>query len=277
MISELCIFNIESGQVSVHFRADWHLEAPNWSPDGSELIFNADGRLYRIATTAHAQPQLIDTGFAQACNNDHGISPDGTLLVISDKTETGVSTIYTLPYGGGRPHQITTQTPSYWHGWSPDGARLAYVGRRNGGAFQVYTIAVDGGPEFQVTHDFDHCDGPDYTPDGRWIWFNGERDGHVNLWRISPDGSDLQQMTHDRFVNWFPHPSPDCESILYLAYPEGTLGHPANLPVALRLMPADAGSGPVTLTEFRGGQGSINVPCWSPDSRSFAFVRYPDG
>ena len=277
MISELCIFNIESGQASVNFRADWHLEAPNWSPDGSELIFNADGRLYRIATKAHAQPVLIDTGFAQSCNNDHGISPDGTLLVISDKTETGASTIYTIPYGGGRPRQITTQTPSYWHGWSPDGARLAYVGRRNGGAFQVYTIAVDGGPEFQVTHDFDHCDGPDYTSDGRWIWFNGERNGHVNLWRVRPDGSDLQQMTHDRFVNWFPHPSPDGQNILYLAYPEATRGHPANLPVTLRMMPADAGTGPVTLAEFRGGQGSINVPCWSPDSRAFAFVRYPDG
>ncbi|WP_019954569.1 TolB family protein [Yoonia vestfoldensis] len=124
-----------------------------------------------------------------------------------------------------------------------------------------------------MTDAFDHCDGPDYTPDGAWIWFNAERDGAVDLWRIRPDGTNLEQMTDDAAVNWFPHPSPDGLHILYLAYPPRTKGHPANLDVTLRLMPA-AGGTPRDLVHLHGGQGTINVPCWAPDSRRFAFMRF---
>ncbi len=270
MISEVCVFDLTSETVSVLLRHQGHLEAPNWHPDGY-LIVNEGGRLFRLPLETPVL-DLIDTGFAVMCNNDHGISPDGARLVISDSTKEGQSCLYTLPMAGGDPHRVTSQVPSFWHGWSPDGKTLAYVGHR-GVKFALFTIPVDGGDEFCVTDAFDHVDGPDYTPDGEWIWFNGERDGAVDLWRIRPDGADLQQMTDDEAVNWFPHPSPDGKHVVYLAYPPKTAGHPANLDVALCLMPA-AGGAARTLCDLFGGQGTINVPSWAPDSHAFAFVRY---
>ncbi|MFN3663666.1 TolB family protein [Yoonia sp.] len=270
MRSELCIYDLLQNRANVVLDHEGHIEAPNWHPDGY-LIVNGGGLLYRVALD---DPQLdqIDTGFATTCNNDHGISPDGQRLVISAADHTGQSCIYTLPVTGGTPERVTTNVPSYWHGWSPDGTTLAYVGKRDG-PFAVMTCPATGGDETQLTAAFDHCDGPDYTPDGQWICFNGERDGTVDLWRIRPDGTDLEQMTEDTAVNWFPHPSPDGQHILYLAYPEGTRGHPANLNVTLRLMPANGGAPRDLLTLF-GGQGTINVPCWSPDSHRFAFMRF---
>lgn len=207
-------------------------------------------------------------------NNDHGISPDGTTLALSDSTEEGQSAIYTVPAAGGTPKRVTDKVPSYWHGWSPDGGTLAYTAQR-GPSFEIYTCPVGGGAEFQVTDGFDHCDGPDYTPDGNWIWFNGERDGVIDLYRVHPDGSGLQRMTDDERVNWFPHPSPDGASVLYLAYENGTEGHPANRQVELRMVPADGGA-PQILTSLFGGQGTINVPCWAPDSRRFAYVFFSE-
>lgn len=270
MISELCVYHLGTGDVSVVLRHEGHIEAPNWHPDGY-LVVNGGGRLYRVPLDLPAL-HPIDTGLAVNCNNDHGISPDGRQLVVSDSTETGQSCIYILPIDGGVPRCVTMRTPSYWHGWSPDGARLAYVGHR-GVRFALYSCPVGGGHETCVTDAFDHVDGPDYTPDGEWIWFNGERDAAVDLWRIRPDGTGLQQMTDDGYVNWFPHPSPDGGQVVYLAYPAGTRGHPADLDVALRLIPAEGGT-PETLCTLFGGQGTINVPSWAPDGRAFAFMRY---
>ncbi len=270
MRSELCLYDLAQDRVTVLLDHDGHIEAPNWHPDGY-LIVNGGGLLYRVDLDAPKLAQ-IDTGFATACNNDHGISPDGETLAISASDDSGQSCIYTLPVTGGTPERVTAKVPSYWHGWSPDGTTLAYVGKREW-PFGVYTCPVAGGAETCVTADFDHCDGPDYTPDGAWIWFNGERDGDVDLWRIRPDGTDLEQMTDDSSVNWFPHPSPDGQHVLYLAYPQGTQGHPANLQVFLRLMPATGGT-PRDLLDLFGGQGTINVPCWAPDSTRFAFMRF---
>lgn len=270
MISEVCLYDLASRKARVILRHKGHIEAPNWHPDGY-LIVNGGGRLYRLPLDAPSLA-LIDTGFAVGCNNDHGISPDGQRLVISDSTEEGKSCIYTLPIAGGTPQRVTDKVPSYWHGWSPDGGTLAYVGHR-GKRFALYTVAAAGGGEICVTDAFDHVDGPDYTPDGQWIWFNGERDGAVDLWRIRPDGTGLQRMTGDAAVNWFPHPSPDGAHVVYLAYPPKTKGHPANLDVALKLMPAMGGRAE-TLCRLFGGQGTINVPSWAPDSGAFAFVRY---
>ena len=169
---------------------------------------------------------------------------------------------------------MTDKGPSYWHGWSPDGETLAYVGKRHE-TYQVYTCPIGGGAETQLTTSFDHCDGPDYTPDGEWIWFNGENAGEVHLWRMRPDGSVPQRMTNDERVNWFPHPSPDGKHVLYLSYEQGTRGHPAMKPVELRLLASEGGM-PTTLLGFTGGQGTINVPCWAPDGRRFAFVSYEE-
>lgn len=268
----LAVYDLARDTTETVLVTDRLIEAPNWHPDGA-LIVNGEGRLFRVPLDAPAL-EPIDTGFATQLNNDHGISPDGTRLVISDATETGESAIYTLPVMGGTPERVTPNTPSYWHGWSPDGATLAYTARR-GKAFAIHTMPVGGGEETCLTHGFDHTDGPDYTPDGAWIWFNGEIDGSSNLWRMHPDGSGLERMTDDAEMNWFPHPSPDGAHVLYLAYAPGVWGHPREHHVELRLMPASGGQ-PRTLRKLFGGQGTINVPCWSPDGGRFAFVEIID-
>ncbi len=271
MRSELCIFTLETNETAVVLTTDRLIEAPNWSNDGRALIVNGDGLLYRMTLDRKAELTQIDTGFAVACNNDHGLSPDGREIVISDGTENGQSCIYILPVGGGTPRKITQHTPSYWHGWSPDGQTLAYCAARNS-IFDIYSCGVGGGPETRLTDGKGHADGPDYTPDGKWIWFNSNRSGSAQLWRMHADGCGPEQMTHDERVNWFPHPSPDGKHVLYLAYETGIDGHPRDKTVELRLMPASGGM-PRTLVALFGGQGSINVPCWEPGSRRFAFMR----
>ena len=271
--SHLSVFDLDTKTSRILLSLPEHIEAPNWSPDGKFLLVNGGGRLFSLFLDEHpAKLRSVDTGFADRLNNDHGISPDGSMIVISDRSQTEGSCIYTLPIEGGEPTRVTDKVPSYWHGWSPDGKTLTYTAKR-GETFQIYACPAGGGPETRITEGFDHCDGPDYSADGAWIWFNGERGGEVDLFRIHPDGNDLQQMTFDKRVNWFPHPSPDGESVVYLAYEAGTRGHPANRQVQLRIMPAEGGDAEV-LCEFCGGQGTINVPSWAPDSRRFAYVRY---
>jgi len=203
-----------------------HIEAPNWSHDGASLLFNGRGRIYRIPVTG-GEPAVIDTGFATRCNNDHGISPDGTTLVISDQTQGDrKSRIYTLPIGGGTPKRVTEAGPSYWHGWSPDGKTLAYCAERQG-EFDIYTIATDGGPERRLTTTKGLDDGPDYSPDGQWIYFNSDRSGQMQIWRMRPDGGEQTRVTNDEFDNWFPHPSPDGKWLVFLSYEGDVTGHAA--------------------------------------------------
>ena len=247
------------------------IEAPNWLADGN-LLFNSKGRIYRIAV-AGGEPALIDTAFATRCNNDHGISPDGTQLVISDQSHPDRrSRLYTLPSTGGTPKLVTELAPSYWHGWSPDGKTLAYCAQRNG-EFDVYTIPVEGGTETRLTDAPGLDDGPDYSADGKWIYFNSDRTGRMHVWRMKTDGAQQEQVTKDDYNNWFPHPSPDGKWIVFLTYEPGVKGHPENKDVMLRLLSLADGKMDV-LAKLFGGQGTINVPSWSPDSRKLAFVSY---
>jgi hypothetical protein len=247
------------------------IEAPNWSKDGRNLIFNSRGHIYSLPVTG-GNPEQVDTGFAQRCNNDHGLSPDGARLAISDQTRGGKSLIYIVPIAGGEPKQITATGPSYWHGWSPDGSMLAYCAERNG-EFDIYTIPAEGGEEKQLTTAKGLDDGPDYTADGKLIYFNSERTGTMQIWRMKADGTDQEPVTSDDFNNWFPHPSPDGKWLVFLSYEKDVSGHPANKPVRLRLMPL--AGGPIQeLAHLFGGQGTINVPSWSPDGRQVAFVSY---
>ncbi len=248
-----------------------HFEAPNWSRDGKALIFNSRGRIYQIPVTG-GEPQLIDTGFANRCNNDHGLSPDGSQLVISDQSQGGKSLIYTLPAKGGTPRLVTPLGPSYWHGWSPDGKTLAYCAER-GGEYDIYTIPVEGGQEKRLTTAPGLDDGPDYSADGQYIYFNSERTGLMQVWRMKVDGTGQEQVTTDSYNNWFPHPSPDGKWIAFLSYEKDVKGHPANKNVMIRMIPVGGGEIQV-LAKLFGGQGTINVPSWSPDSSSLAFVSY---
>jgi TolB protein len=246
-------------------------EAPNWTRDGTAFIFNRGGRIMRLPVGANA-PETIDTGFAIHCNNDHGISPDGKTLVVSDQSEDSKSRVYVLPVTGGRPRRITENAPSYWHGWSPDGNTLAFVGQRND-EFDIYTISTAGGEEKRLTTAKGLDDGPEYSPDGQYIYFNSERTGHMQIWRMRADGSQQEQVFTDDLNNWFPHISPDGKWMVFLTYDSSVTGHPENKDVMLRLI--SLADGKITvLAKLFGGQGTINVPSWSPDSTRLAFVSY---
>lgn len=248
------------------------IEAPNWLRDGASLIYNSGGRIFRVPV-AGGEPKAIDTGFATRCNNDHGVSPDGATLVISDQSQGArQSLIYTLPISGGAPRLVTKQGPSYWHGWSPDGRTLVYCAERND-ELDVYTIPVEGGEERRLTTAAGLDDGPEYSADGRFIYFNSERGGSMQIWRMQADGSEQEPVTADDFNNWFPHPSPDGRSLVMLSYDKSVAGHPEDKDVTLRLLTLESKQTKV-LARVLGGQGTINVPCWSPDSRRIAFVTY---
>ena len=273
--SHISIYSVDTGQVSVIHTAPALFEAPNWSPDGSYLLLNSGGRLWRLAVDG-GSPAVVDTGTVTRVNNDHGISPDGRHYAVS------AGHIYLLPATGGEPRQVTQNTPSYYHGWSPDGRRLAYCARR-GDNYDLYDISVDGGAERRLTVHPGHDDGPDYSPDGRWIYFNSSRSGGGDIWRIPADGGGpgdgkAERITSDEWEDWFPHPSPDGAWIVFLSFEKGTEGHPANKNVVLRLMPVRNGK-PVAaeakiIHRLFGGQGTINVNSWAPDSKRFAFVSY---
>lgn len=275
VISILEIIDIENGQTEVVQTFEYCIEAPNWTRDGRFLVYNAEGCLYTYDLVTH-RTQQIDTGYAQRCNNDHVLSPDGMRIALSHNTvEDGLSRIYTLPLTGGIPHLVTPIAPSYLHGWSPDGETLTYCGERNG-EYDIYAIPVIGGEEQRLTDSPGLCDGPEYTPDGEYIWFNSVRSGLMQLYRMRPDGSEQQQMTHDGRNNWFAHISPNGQMVAYISYDAADVApsdHPANKNVTLCLMPAQGGA-PRTLLSLFGGQGTINVNSWAPDSRRFAYVRY---
>jgi hypothetical protein len=247
------------------------IEAPNWSPDGKFFVFNRQGRMYRLPREG-GEPQVIETGFANHCNNDHGFSPDGTRLAISHHGQDRQSRVYLVPTTGGTPVEVTPAGPSYWHGWSPDGKTLTYCAERSGN-FDIYTMAGPGGKEVRLTTADGLDDGPDYSPDGQFIYFNSDRTGRMTIWRMRPDGSQQEQITDGDSNDWFPHPSPDGKWIVFLSYDKDVSGHPANQQVSLRLRPVTGGEVQV-LAKLFGGQGTINVPSWSPDSKQLAFVSY---
>jgi TolB protein len=254
-----------------------HIEAPNWTSDGAAFLFNSGGHMYRLPIHS-GNPELIDTGSANRCNNDHGISPDAKALVISDQSlAPHDSLIYTLPITGGTPKRITHNAPSYWHGWSPDGKTLAFVGQRDVGQgakdFDIYSIPVEGGSETRLTSAKGLDDGPEYTPDGHYIYFNSERTGHMQIWRMKADGADQQQVTFGELNDWFPHFSPDGQQMVFLSFDKDVVGHPPNKDVMLRLM-SMSDEKPRVLARLFGGQGTMNVPSWSPDGKQFAFVSY---
>ncbi len=273
--SRLETLDVTTGERRVVYETTEGIEAPNWLPDGSGLIYNSRGRMYRWLWSDE-KPQPIDTGFAIKCNNDHAISFDGTTLAISHHAQEagGKSKIYTLPISGGVPQLVTELGPSYLHGWSPDGRSLLYTAERNGN-FDIYSIAVAGGKETRLTDAEGLDDGSEYSPDGKRIYFNSARTGSMQLWRMQADGSEPEQLTRDAFQNWFPHVSPDGKQFVFLSFAADVPAesHPFYQHVLLRRMSIDGGE-PTVIAYLYGGQGTINVPSWSPDGRRVAFVSH---
>ncbi|MFP5230164.1 MAG: TolB family protein [Acidobacteriota bacterium] len=249
-----------------------HFEAPVWTRDGKTLVFDQDGKIMTVPATG-GTPRALDTGEATRCTGSHGVSPDGTRLAMTCAT-TGSKEfrVYIVPIGGGTPHVLTEHPNSWFHSWSPDGKTILFS-RPDHGSLNIFAIPASGGEEHALTTGTGISDDPDFSPDGQFIYFNSDRGGSMQIWRMHADGSSPEQLTHDDWVNWTAHPSPDGQSIVFLSYAPGTTGHPANQPIALRLMSLRDRSIHV-LTRLIGGGGTMNVPNWSPDGKRLAFVSY---
>ena len=278
--SYLEIYDTRDGSVRLVEKFAERIEAPNWTSDGKYLIYNSQGKMYRISAEG-GSPELIPTGEARACNNDHVLSPDGKEIGVSsvDKARGG-SVIYIVPFATNQARLITPQGPSYLHGWSPDRKTLTFTGARGekkGRDLDIYTIGVDGKNEKRLTDAPGLDDGSEYSPDGKYIWFNSVRTGLMQIWRMKADGSEQKQIIDEKDRNsWFPHLSPDGKQVVYISYKKGDVApdeHPRDRHVEIRRI-SPTGGEPEVLLKFFGGQGSFNVNSWAPDSKRFAYVRY---
>jgi TolB protein len=254
------------------------IEAPNWSTDGGSLFVNGNGQLWR-AELGRPRPVLSQVSFTglPEINNDHVLSPDGRHIYLSAMD----GHIYRGAVGGGDVEQVTSEDGiwHFLHGVSPDGSRLAYVRIVEPNDPGRLALMVPHGPSVIIDTGDGHLDGPEWSPAGVWIYFNTESftsaPGHAQLARI-PDGSGrMERLVGSETVDWFPHLSPDGRFATYIAFPPDTLGHPPNLNVEVRVVSTAAWSSPIRTYPLFGGQGTINVNSWSPDSGRFAFVTYP--
>jgi len=275
--SRLELMSVSDGIRKVIHESKGRFEAPNWMPDGKNLLYNEGGSIYKIPVTG-GNPEKLNTGAADRNNNDHGISFDGKMLAISSHRQ-GLpgygSTVYVLPLEGGEPKLITAKTPSYWHGWAPNNKEVLFVAQRDSKVFNLYRIPINGGPEVQLTKiTSGHVDGPEYSPDGKFIYYNANPTGTMQIWRMKPDGSGKEQLTFDEYHNWFPHISPDGKWMVFISFPPDIDpdSHPSYKRVMLRLMPLSEAGAPRVIAYLYGGQGTLNAPSWSPDSKSIAFV-----
>lgn len=287
MRSRIFVYDLRSGTSRLVYTADSIWEAPNWSPVGNYLIANSNGTIYKLALKQDgtAEPQKLAIPAKYRCNNDKAISPDGKQLAFSANIlpNTG-SQVFLSNADGTHIRRMVSDSPSYFHGWSPDNKTLAFVAQRNGsGQFDIYSIPAAGGSERQLTSNIHHDDGPDYSPDGKWIYINSDRSRKEAIWRFpasgaGPDDRDAQMVVSDGLEDWFPHISPDGTKMVYITYPAGTPTHnPRNVSIEFKLVAIDhdkVAHSQKTLVKAMGGQGSMNVNSWSPDSMHFAYVTY---
>jgi len=272
------IMDVFDGKRKVIRESTGRFEAPNWMPDGKNLLYNENGSIYKISIDGGTS-EKINTGTATRNNNDHGISFDGKMLAISshrDGLPGGGSSVYILPIGGGTPKLLTEHTPSYWHGWNPNGKDVLVIGQRDSSKiYNVIKVPVNGGPEVLLTKNTKgHVDGAEYSPDGKFIYYNANVSGTMQIWRMKADGTGKEQLTFDEYHNWFPHISPDGKWMVIISFPPEIepSSHPSYKRVMLRLLPLTTAGGVRVIANLYGGQGSLNVPSWSPDSRRIAFV-----
>jgi TolB protein len=256
------------------------LEAPNWSPDRRGLLLNGDGLLWRLDLGSESELREVPIEDLPPINNDHVLDAERGLIYLSAND----GHIYVAPINGGTAKRVTHDSGRYHflHGVSPDGATLAFVELPRG-SFSVpgrlALVPSAGGQTRYPQAGRSHLDGPEYSPDGAWLYLNTEeyasRAGHAQLARVPAEGGRMERLVESESVDWFPHLSPDAKFAAYISFPPGTVGHPPDLDVQVRLVRTADWCHVLSSFPLFGGQGTLNVNSWSPDSRRFGFMAYP--
>lgn len=276
MHSSIEFLDVAKGEVTLLLSSNTRMSAPTWFPDGKTLLCNAHGRMHQFSMTDRML-KLVDTECLSETHCDYGLSPDGSQLALTNSYSCENARIYIRDMQTGEIRIIVNRSPAWFHGWSPDGRQLIYTCFRNG-AWAIAQTRSDGTKPEQILLRSDAfssrwLDGPEFSPDGRYIWFSSDRTGTMQIWRRELETGINEQMTDGEDASFFPHPSPDGAHVCFLKK-KGVEGHWRQDGLAeLWLLSLD-GSAPRHLHTVYGGLGTLNLPSWSPTGEGFAYARY---
>jgi Tol biopolymer transport system component len=274
--STLHIFDLKTGVSRTIYTANGVYEAPAWSRDGESIIFSGgpDRKLYRVRLAGGAA-ERIDRGDIDV-NRGNGFSPDGRWWALSR------GEVFLAMRDGSDFHQLTHQqsdVPFVFHGWSPDSQWLVGTRRAKNGNRDIYRVSFDGCEDLRLTSNPAADDGPDYSPDRKWIYFSSDRAGGADIWRmpISGAGDDdqfAQRITADDLEDANPHPSPDGRWLLMLSHARPATESTGLIRIAPLPGARAAIAKPRTLTQFPGNEDGMTANPWSPDSLHFAYITH---
>ncbi len=180
---------------------------PAWSPDGSKLAFvsarDRGGRLGIALNTSALEPYLNakfgDIFLAPALGGsaiklvEDGYypswSPDGKRIVFMSNREGRIG-LWTVSADGGAPAPLTRDEGiNYQPAWSPDGKWIAYGSGLPAGRFVLKVFAVADGTPTTLAGDYGYVTRPTWSADAKTVYFSGERNGILNVWRVGWDGT----------------------------------------------------------------------------------------
>lgn len=287
-------YDVQKKTTSTLFTIDGEWHAPNWTADGKYIVSDMGNALYRIPVSGadKGKPEKIYAAANMMATNDHAASWDGKQIAATaiklpmPARIRGAADIpnpiLVMNVDGSGAHQVHM---GWLHGWSPDGKYLVYTGTI-GDSANIYRIDTDGSGELRMTTGKAADDGPEYSADGKWVYFCSKRSGKWDGWRMPASGAGpgdklAEQVTFGTDTqDWFPHISPDGKWLYTLSYP---MDHPdhnyigAGMKIKLLRLKNGVGAKGAKLTTVRtffGGQGSGNTGGWAPDSKTFAWTEY---
>jgi hypothetical protein len=251
--------------------------APEWTPDGTSLIVNGGGTLWRLPALG-GSPTPIAIARSGWIDINHSVSPDGKSLAFTS------GALWKVASDGGEPVQVTANPGNYVHGWSPDGKGLM-VSSNRGQGIDLFSISPESGEERRLTTSPRLDDAGQSSSDGRWLYFVSDRSGNREIWRIpasgeGPGGSKAERITSDDRQNASPRPSPDGKWLIYLSYPPRSPFNAIDRDVLIRRIPLPV-DGPVKapvkaedVVRIVGGHGTLGSRPFSPDGRRFVYSSF---